>query len=151
MTPPTQEMTKGSVYECFNPTDSWLLHFKKKYSIKVRAGVPLGSDNCQLTCRSALCIQSGNGGQTLAEQAMRTGPAPPASEPDKVGKAGACVPPYYTTAASPLLSTAGRPWAPPPDYTFGQTRLCRAVEHSEHSAVGESPVPHPLMPPLPSR
>ena len=55
-----REMTKGSVYECFNPTDSWLLHFKKKYSIK-----------------------SGNGGQTLAEQAMRTGPAPPASEPDK--------------------------------------------------------------------
>lgn len=80
------------MYEFFNPTDSWLLHFKKKYSIKVKAGVPLGSDNCQLTCGSALCVQSGNGGQTLAEQAMKTGPAPAASEPEKVGRAGCVYP-----------------------------------------------------------
>lgn len=53
--------------------------------------------------------------------------------------------PSYTMVAPPLLS-AGRPWAPPPDRTFGQTHLCRAAEHSEHCAVGESPLLHPLMP-----
>jgi transposase-like protein len=53
-----RDITKGTVYESFNPTDSWLMKFKKKYSLK-----------------------SGEGGQTIVEQGRTSEHDEPAHPP----------------------------------------------------------------------